>query len=81
MIERDSKEVFKEKLADTHIDWQEYCMLLIDVTVEAETREKDFCDDSRWWYNRMTELDQCLTDGQQEYFGDVYEAWIEKKDK
>ena len=79
MTERDPREVFKEKLADTHIDWQEYCMMLIDVTVEAETREKDFCQDSRWWYDKMTELDQNLTKEQRIYFDDVYVEWIENK--
>ena len=79
MTDRDPKEIFKEKLADTYIDWQQYCMMLIDVTVEAEIREKDFCQDSRWWYRRMIELDKHLTDEQKEYFGDVYEDWIDKK--
>lgn len=81
MNERDPKEVFKEKLADTYIDWQKYCMMLIDVTVEAEIREKDFCQDSRWWYNKMIELDKCLTDEQQEYFGDVYQDWVDREHK
>jgi len=79
MTKRDPKEVFKEQLADTYIDWQKYCMMLIDVTVEAEIREKDFCQDSLWWYNRMTELDKCLTDEQQDYFGDTYQDWVDRK--
>lgn len=78
MTERDPKEVFKEKLADTYIDWPAYTCMLLDLMVEAECREKDFCEDSRWWYENMKELDSHLTKEQINYFDMVYQDWIDR---
>lgn len=75
---RNPKEVFVEKLADTYIDWQTYACMLTDIMVEAEIREKDFCQDSCWWYNHMKVLDSNLTQEQKEYFDNVYRDWIER---
>lgn len=81
VTDRNPKEVFVEKLSDTYIDWQMYACMLIDLMVEAEIREKDFCKDSRWWYNHIKELDKNLTNDQRIYFDEVYEAWMERDDK
>ena len=78
-MQRDTRDIFKEKLADTYIDWQAYACMLLDLMVVAEIREKNFCEDSRWWYDQMMELDKCLTEKQKEYFSDVYEDWIGNK--
>ena len=81
MADRNPKEIFVEKLSDTYIDWQTYACMLIDLMVEAEIREKDFCDDSQWWYRHMKELDTHLTKEQRIHFDEVYEAWIERDDQ
>ena len=78
MKDRDPKEVFKETLEGTYIDWPTYCCKLLDIMVVAECREKDFCEDSRWWMHRMKELDSTLTEEQQIYFDEVYQEWLDK---
>lgn len=80
MIDRDPKEIFVEKLADTHIDWKEYCCMLINLTVAAEIREKEFCEQSIWWYNAINEIDEKLTTKQKQYFDQVFMDWLDKNE-
>ena len=52
------KTEFKRKLKGEPVDWKEYSMWQMHTLVLAEEREKDFCWESRYFYNAEQKLNE-----------------------
>jgi len=76
------EEDFKHKLAGT-VDWKALAMHQMHLISQAEIREKNFCWESRYFYETdeamIKELE--LNDGQREYMYEQYMTWLEEKGK
>lgn len=77
----EKKEEFKRRLSGELVDWKEYALHQIHIITQAEMREKDFCWESRFFYERDEEANVAmgLDDEQREWVCDEYMKWLEKK--
>jgi len=82
-VTEEKKEEFKRKLSGEPVDWKEYAMHHIHVMCEAEMREKEFCWESRYFYEQEKKMhsEMGLTEEQQDQITEVYVAWCETKGK
>ena len=81
VTDKDKKEEFKRRLSGELIDWKEYALHQMHIVTQAEIREKEFCWESRYFYERDEEANHAmgLTDEQREWVCDEYMKWLEKK--
>ena len=79
----DKKQEFKRKLSGEPVDWKEYALYQIHALCEAEMREKDFCWESRYFYNQEQIMNEelGLTEEQRDAISDEYIKWLEEKGK
>lgn len=57
-MSEEPKQKFKRLLEGELIDWKDYALRLTRMMCEAEIREKEFCPDSRYFYQAMEKLYQ-----------------------
>ena len=81
VTDKEKKEEFKRRLSGELIDWKEYALHQMHIVTQAEIREKEFCWESRYFYERDEEANHAmgLTDEQREWVCDEYMKWLEKK--
>ena len=79
--EKKKKEEFKRRLSGELVDWKEYALYQMHIITQAEMREKEFCWESRFFYERdeAASKDMGLTDEQRNFVCDEYMKWLEKK--
>lgn len=79
----DKKEEFKRKLSGEFINWKEYALYQIHTVCEAEMREKEFCPESRYFYERDIESTKAmnLTEEQRDYVCEQYVEWLKEQGK
>lgn len=79
MNETDKKRKFKSKLSG-EIDWKEYSMWQTLLLVEAEEREKDFCNDSKYFMDADKRLQERmgLTRDEIDYTLDEFMKWMDE---
>lgn len=81
MSEQRKKDAFKTKLAG-ETDWRELAMWLMYEEMQAEEREKAFCEDSRYWMlvEKERKEKMNLTDEQYSDLLDEYVEWVEQNE-
>jgi hypothetical protein len=81
VTDKEKKEEFKRRLSGELVDWKEYALHQMHIVTQAEIREKEFCWESRYFYERDEEANHAmgLTDEQREWVCDEYMKWLEKK--
>ena len=79
----EKKEEFVNKLKGEPVNWKEYSMWQIHMFCQAEEREKDFCWESRYFYNAEKVMNKAMgiTEEQSEAICDEYMKWLEKEGK
>ena len=77
----EKKEEFKRRLSGELVDWKEYALYQMHIITQAEMREKEFCWESRFFYERdeAANKEMGLDDEQREFVCDEYMKWLEKK--
>lgn len=79
----DKKSEFKRKLSGEPVDWKEFAMHHVHLLCEAEMREKEFCWESRYFYNAEVKMNKemGLSEEQQNAVSELYVKWLEEKGK
>ena len=80
---KNSKREFKRKLAGEPVDWKEYAFYQIRAFVEAEVRERETNENSRYFMEleKAMHQDMELTDEQIDTIGELYVQWATEHNK
>lgn len=79
--DKEKKEEFKRRLSGELVNWKEFALYQMHIITQAEIREKEFCWESRYFYDRDEEANTAmgLDEEQREFVCDTYMEWLEKK--
>ena len=80
---KDLKSEFKRKLSGEPVNWKEYAFYQIHAFVEAEVRERETNEESRYFMELEKAMHENmeLTDEQVDAIGELYIQWATDNDK